>query len=199
MYAHISDNEAALDFAAERDGPSSSSRPPLPPSTSSLDAEQTQCSLREITRLINANKQTTALRQPQMKADLYPIDKRRSSFNLPVCPARCRSTPPPLTSTHSSLPLLPISALAVLLGWAQRQGKPTDASIIRRSALLSLLLCLAFSPRFLLRGAGSSYSAGVRTFQEESPGIELWRDRQREEAEKAAPGALDLSSVPSTF
>lgn len=75
-------------------------RPLLPPSPPPgfLDAEQTQCSLCKITRLINANKQTTALRQPQMKANLYAINRGRSSFNLPVRPARCCcccSTPPP--------------------------------------------------------------------------------------------------------
>lgn len=127
----------------------------LPPSVPGfLDAEQTQCSLREITRLINANKQTTALRQPQMKANLYAINKRRSSFNLLVCPARC-STPPslPPSSASPSPPtpspparVLPISVLAVLLGRAQRQGKLTDASIIHRSPLLSLFFSLAPLP-----------------------------------------------------
>ncbi len=130
-------------------------RPPLPLSLGSLDAEQTQCTLCKITRLIKANKQTTALRQLQMKANLYTINKRRSSFNLPVRPAHC--SPPPFLSTsillhllllHLLLPptrVLPISVLAVLLGWAQRQGKLTDASIIHRSPLLSLSLCLFFS------------------------------------------------------
>lgn len=119
-------------------------RPPLPLSPGSLDAEQTQCSLCKITRLIKANKQTTALRQLQMKANLYTINKRRSSFNLPVRPAHC--SPPPFFSTSILVPLLPpsrvlpISVLAVLLGWAQRQGKLTDASIIHRSPLLSLSL-----------------------------------------------------------
>lgn len=108
-FACVSEGGEEVDFAAERcsSSSSSSSHPPLPPSTSSLDAEQTQCSVREITRLINANKQTTAQRQPQMKADLYLINKRRSSFNLPVCPARCRSTPPSFTSTHLLHPSLP--------------------------------------------------------------------------------------------
>lgn len=158
MYAYAPDDEEEVGFAAERCSSSSSSRPPLPPSTSPLDAEQTQCSLGEITRLINANKQTTALRQPQMKADLYPINKRRRSFNLPVSgtlPQHSFHLHPP---THPLTPpsLLPISALAVLLGWAQRQGKPTDASIIHRSALPSPLLCLASFPRILLRSARPS-------------------------------------------
>lgn len=119
-------------------------RPPLPLSRGSLDAEQTQCSLCKITRLIKANKQTTALRQLQMKANLYTINKRRSSFNLPMRPAHC--SPPPFFSTSSTHPLLPpsrvlpISVLAVLLGWAQRQGKLTDALIIHRSPFLSLPL-----------------------------------------------------------
>lgn len=125
--------------------------PRLPLSPGSLDAEQTQCSLCKITRLIEANKQTTTLRQLQMKANLCTINKRRSSFNLPVRPAHC--SPPPFLSssipcvsyTHPLLPppypVLPISVLAVLLGRAQRQGKLTDASIIHRSPLLSPSLC----------------------------------------------------------
>lgn len=76
-----------------------------PSSPASLDAEQTQCSLCKITSLINANKQTTALRQPQMKANLYAINRGRSAFNLPVRPARCCCTPPP--SSCRPLPLLP--------------------------------------------------------------------------------------------
>lgn len=99
--------------------------PPLPLSPGFLDAEQTQCSLRKITRLINANKQTTALRQPQMKANLYAINKRRSSFNLPVCPARC-STPPssppssasPSPPTYSSHPPLRSLSQSLLCCWA---------------------------------------------------------------------------------
>lgn len=154
--------------------------PPLPLSPGSLDAEQTQCSLCKITRLIKANKQTTALRQLQMKANLYTINKRRSSFNLPVRPACC--SPPPFlstsilclsSSTHPLLPpsrVLPISVLAVLLGWAQRQGKLTDASIIHRSPLLSLSLCL-FCSGFLC-SARCSYRAGVKVFRGESLGME---------------------------
>lgn len=108
----------------------------LPPSVPGfLDAEQTQCSLCEITRLINANKQTTALRQPQMKANLYAINKRRSSFNLPVRPARC-NTPPSLPPSSASLPsptpsylppppLLPACSLSqsLLCCWAGLKGK----------------------------------------------------------------------------
>lgn len=149
----------------------------LPPSFPGfLDAEQTQCSLCEITRLINANKQTTALRQLQMKANLYAINKRRSSFNLPVRPARC-STPPSLPPSSASSPsptpspparVLPISVLAVLLGRAQRQGKLTDASIIHRSPLLSLFLSLAPPP---FRSAPCIYRPCVRAFGEESSGL----------------------------
>lgn len=161
-YAYAPDDEEEVGFAAERR--SSSSRPPLPPSTSSLDAEQTQCSLSEITRLINANKQTTALRQPQMKADLYPINKRRRSFNLPVSGTLPQHSS--FTSTHPPTPpsLLPISALAVLLGWAQRQGKPTDSSIIHRSALPSPLLCFPSFPRILGPGKPSRRRALERSF-----------------------------------
>lgn len=113
-----------------------SSSPSLRPSVPGfLDAEQTQCSLCEITRLINANKQTTALRQPQMKANLYAINKRRSSFNLPVHPARCStppslppssaSPPPPTLSYYPSPPLLPACSLSQSLPccWAGLKGK----------------------------------------------------------------------------
>lgn len=84
----------------------SSCPPSLPPSLPGfLDAEQTQCSLCKITRLINANKQTTALRQPQMKANLYAINRGRSSFNLPVHPAHCCcSTPPPFFTAVLCIP-----------------------------------------------------------------------------------------------
>lgn len=151
--------------------------PRLPLSPGSLDAEQTQCSLCKITRLIKANKQTTTLRQLQMKANLYTINKRRSSFNLPVRPAHC--SPPPFLSssilcfsyTHPLLPpypVLPISVLAVLLGRAQRQGKLTDASIIHRSPLLSPSLSV-----FLwLSLQRSEYLHCVKVFTEESSG---WR------------------------
>lgn len=69
--------------------PPLSSPPSLAPSSGFLDAQQTQCSLCKITRLIKTNKQTTAIRQLQMKANLYTINRRRSSFNLPLCPGRC--------------------------------------------------------------------------------------------------------------
>lgn len=155
----------------------------LPSLRGFLDAEQTQCSLCKITRLINANKQT-ALRQPQMKANLYAINRGRSSFNLPVRPARCCcSTPPPLPpSSASPAPslssssltafVLPISVLTALLGWAQRQGKLTDASIIHRSPPLSLCLSLVFSP-LALRYSSSPLQCSVFTgtrsdFREES-------------------------------
>lgn len=111
--------------------------PPSPPGF--LDAEQTQCSLCKITRLINANKQTTALRQPQMKANLYAINRGRSSFNLPARPARCRcSTPPPppsftavlcLSCPPPRLPLPPPRPPACSLSqslpccWAGLKGK----------------------------------------------------------------------------
>lgn len=108
-------------------------------------------SLQRSQDLSRQNKQTTALTQLQMKANLYAINKRRSSFNLPVRPAHC--SPPPflyllLQSTHSSHPpcVLPyLSPCCVLLGWAQRQGKLTDASIIHRSPLLFCFFPLAFS------------------------------------------------------
>lgn len=106
------------------------------------------------------DKQTPALRQLQMKANLYTINKRRTSVNLPLRPAYFSA--PPLfslsilclspTTTHTHPPthpplscVLPISDLAVLLGWAQRQGKLTDASIIHRSPILSLALSLSLS------------------------------------------------------
>lgn len=103
----------------------------------------TMFSLCKITRLIKANKQTTALRQLQMKANLYTINSRRSSFNLPLRPAHC--SPPPLATSPPFTPPSPVGApylrpALVLLGWAQRQGKLTDASIIHRSPLLSFSL-----------------------------------------------------------
>lgn len=137
--------------------------PLLPLSPGSLVAEQRQCSLSKITRHIKANKQTPALRQLQMRANLYTINKRRSSFNLPLHLALC-SPPPfflPSSSASSLLPnppfcVLPISVLAALLGWAQRQGKLTDASIIHRSPLLSLSLsvcvCLSLQRSVYLQG-----------------------------------------------
>lgn len=105
-------------------------------------------------------KQTTALRQPQMKANLYAINRGRSSFNLrvrPACCCCCCSTPPcsftavlclfcPLLFLPFLACVLTISVLTVLLGRAQRQGKLTDASIIHRSPPLSLCLSLVFSP-----------------------------------------------------
>lgn len=84
---------------------------PSPPSRSPLSPlvpwmlSKTQCSLCKITRLIKANKQTTALTQLQMKANLYTINKRRSSFNLPVRPAHC--SPPPFLSSSSTHPPTP--------------------------------------------------------------------------------------------
>lgn len=165
------DDFAAVCFSPPAPPPSCLSQSSLPTSHSPslrpsppgfLDAEQTQCSLCKITRLINANKQT-AQRRPQMKANLYTINRGRSSFNLPMRPARCCSTPPPsftsvlclfcpprFPSAPRLLPplacVLPISALAVLLGWAQRQGKLTDASIIHRSPPLSLSFLFSPSP-----------------------------------------------------
>lgn len=126
----------------------------LPLSPGSLDAEQTQCSLCKITRLIKANKQTTALRQLQMKANLYTINKRRSAFNLPVRPAHC--SPPPFLSSSSSSshsshpPACSLSQSLLLCCWAGLKGreKRTDASIIHRSPRLSPSLC-QFSPGFL--------------------------------------------------
>lgn len=116
------------DFLSSSSSPSLC--PPLPLSPGFLDAEQTQCSLCKITRLINANKQTTALRQLQMKANLYTINKRRSSFNLPVCPACC-STPPflppssasPPPPTYSSHPPVCSLSQSLLCCWAGLKGK----------------------------------------------------------------------------
>lgn len=103
---------------------------------SSLDAAQTQCSLCKITRLIKANKQTTALRQLQMKANLYTINRRRSSFNLTHTAALL---PSPCLSSSCSLSASSPCCWAGLKG----KGKLTDASIIHRSPLLSLFLSLA--------------------------------------------------------
>lgn len=155
-----------------------------PPSTSSLDADQTQCSVREITRLINANKQTGAQRQPQTNADLYLINKRRSSFNLPVCPARCRSTPPSFTSTHlhPSLPPSRSPSQPLPCCWAGLRGK--ENCLTHRLFIDQPLFLSSSVLRFLqlfLRSVGSVYRAGVETFQEENSRIELWRDWQREE------------------
>lgn len=102
----------------------------------SLDAEQTQCSLCKITRLIKANKQTTALRQLQMKANLYTINRRRSSFNLAHTAVLLPS--PRLSSCVCSLSASSLCCWAGLKG----KGKLTDASIIHRSPLLSLSLSL---------------------------------------------------------
>lgn len=139
--------------------------PSLPASTSSLDAEQTQCSVCEITRLINANKQTTVQRQPQMKANLYLIDKRRSSFNLPVCPARCRSTPPSFTSTHLLHPSLPPSrSLSQPLpccwaGLRGRENRLTHRLFIDQPLFYPSSYVLCFL-RIFLCSIGSVYWAG---------------------------------------
>lgn len=111
---------------------SSSICPPHPASPGSLDAEQTLCSVCKITRLIKANKQTTALRQQQMRANLYTINKRRSSFNHPLHPAHC--SPPPLffficLSSSNHPPTPPALPFACSLSqsspccWAGLKGK----------------------------------------------------------------------------
>lgn len=148
-------------------------RPPLPLSRGSLDAEQTQCSLCKITRLIKANKQTTALRQLQMKANLYTINKRRSSFNLPMRPAHC--SPPPFFSTSSTHPLLhpPVCSLSqsLLCCWAGLKDKEnwlTHWLFIDHPFFLSLYLLFSG----FLCNALCVYRACVKVFREESLGME---------------------------
>lgn len=180
------------DFLSSSSSPSLC--PPLPLSPGFLDAEQTQCSLCKITRLINANKQTTALRQLQMKANLYTINKRRSSFNLPVCPACC-STPPflppssasPPPPTYSSHPPVCSLSQSLLCCWAGLKGKEnwlTHRLFIDHPFFLSLSLCLVFFLTFsavlcVFTGPVSKSSGRrVRGWKNVLLWIEFWCDWQ---------------------
>lgn len=126
---------------------------PLPLSPASLDAEQTQCSLCKITRLIKANKQTTALRQLQMRGNLYTINKGEAPL---ISPCILHSAALHLFLYLRPLPLLLHPALlsvsslsqSLLCCWAGLKGKEnrlTHRLFIDQPFFLPLSVCVCFS------------------------------------------------------
>lgn len=126
---------------------------PLPLSPGSLDAEQTQCSLCKITRLIKANKQTTALRQLQMRGNLYTINKGEAPL---ISPCILHSAALLLFLHLHPLPfllhptLLSLSSLfqSLLCCWAGLKGKEnwlTHRLFIDQPFFLPLSVCVCFS------------------------------------------------------